>query len=179
MVRNYSTTYRAHKARKAAFVVVCLLMLAVGWFVGGPAVWARAAEKETTCWIMMKPDDWVILRMYASKKAREVGRLEAGDSFTTDGKTKNGFLHVLDRGECDCWVYAGYVVFEEPTEIMEQYIVCSNSRVACRRWMDGELVARHPWAINGSEMTVYYIADDCACTSRGYIKAEYLEVNPQ
>ena len=173
-----STTKNNRNARRILFAVACALILLIGWF-HGPVVWAKSEEKEVTAWIMMKPGDCVNLRMTPSRKGREVGLLEPGDSFTTDGKVKDGFVHVLDRGDCDCWVYAGYVVFEEPEEIMEQYIVCSNSRVACRRWMDGELVARHPWAVNGSELTVFFMADGWACTSRGYMKAEYLEVDPQ
>lgn len=179
MNRKYFTTFQSVKARRVLLIAACAAILLTGWFIGGPAVWARAEAKEVTAWIMMKPGDCVNLRMTPSKKGREVGLLEPGDSFTTDGKVKNGFVHCLDRGDCDCWVYAGYVVFEEPVEIMEQYIVCSRGRVACRRWMDGELVARHPWAVNGSELTVYYMADGWACTSRGYMKAEYLEVDPQ
>lgn len=174
---NYSTI--SNRKAQAAFVLLCAVILAAGWFIGGPAAWARAEEKEAVCWVMMKPGDWVNLRMTPSKKSTEVGRLFSGDRFTTDGKVKDGFVHVLDAGDCDCWVYAGYVVFEEPVEVMENYIVCSNGRVACRRWMDGELVARHPWAVNGSEITVFYTSDGWACTNRGYMRLEYLEVDPQ
>ena len=175
---SYFTTSEKRKSRRVLLIAACAVILLIGW-MHGPVVWAKSEEKEVTAYIMMKPGDCVNLRMTPSRKGREVGLLEPCDSFTTDGRVTNGFLHVLDRGDCDCWVYAGYVTFEEPVAVMEHYIVCSNGRVACRRWMDGELVARHPWAVNGSELTVFYMADGWACTSRGYLKAEFLEVDPQ
>jgi hypothetical protein len=62
---------------------------------------------------------------------------------------------------------------------MEQYVCVSNARVACRRWMNGPKVDRSPWLSNGSNVIVFSIADGWACTSRGYVMAKYLEVDPK
>lgn len=176
----FDMNYTRHKNQKKAFLVITVLLISVCVFLAHYAgIRARAEEQEVTCWIMCKPGGFVNLRMWASRKAAEVGRLDCGDSFKTDGKTRNGFVHCLDRGDCDCWVWAGNVVFEEPQLIGEKYTVIAKNRVACRRWIDGPQIEQKPWILNGTDVDVFVMADGWAVTSRGYIKSEWLEADPE
>jgi len=180
---RYSTT-SMRKTQVALVLLVAVILICVLHF-GGRAVWARAEEEnELQCWVMCrpaigdKPGDYVNLRLWASKDTSTCGFLEAGDTFHTDGKTKNGFVHVLDRGDADCWIFAGYVVFEEPVVCLENYVCVSKGRVAIRKWIDGPQNPAHPWLRSGSEVFVYMISGDWAYTSKGFIQAKYLEAAP-
>ena len=108
--------------------------------------------------------------------------LECGDSFETDGENRNGWFRVMNRGECECFIYCGYVVTDEPKPIGENYVCVAKNRVACRRWVDGPQIednGRPRWLVNGSNVSVFYIAEGWAVTSRGYIQSEWLEVDPE
>lgn len=132
-----------------------------------------------TCWVMCKPGDYVNVRMTPSTHAEAVGYLEACDSFRTDGSSANGFIRVFGIGEHgEGWVFAGYVSTEEPEPVFQRYVCVSNSRVRCRRWMNGKLT-QNPWITNGSNVDVFYMADGWAMTSRGYIRSQYLEADPE
>ena len=143
-------------------------------------VWMRFAPgkaEEYNAWVMCK--GYVNLREEPNKKSRTCGFLDAGDGFVTDGKTKNGFLHVLDAGECSCWVYAGYVVRSQPTMVNEYYVVVAKQQVLCRKCVGGRRIkGRLGWMKNGSRVRVYWISEDWALTARGYIRTEWLEVDP-
>jgi hypothetical protein len=141
----------------------------------------RAEDVTTTCWALCQPGDHVNLRIDPKKDSASVGWLECGDSFQTDGESINGWLRVLDAGECECWIYSGYVIEEQPEKIGENYVCVARDRVACRRWVDGPQIRINghlSWLKNGSTVSVFYIAGDWAVTSRGYIRAEWLEVDP-
>lgn len=158
----------------AGFVVV---LIALVWFGFG-----MAAEQTLTCWVMCQPGDHVNLRMEPKKDSKCVGWLECGDSFETDAGNKNGWIRVLNRGECECWIYCGYVVTEEPEAIGENYVCVARNRVACRRWVNGPQIednGRRRWVVNGSNVSVFYMAEGWAVTSRGYIQSEWLEVDPE
>lgn len=139
------------------------------------------ADDTTTAWALCKPGAQVNVRRSATKESEICGFLEVGDEFRTDMKTRNGFLHVIGVGEFgDGWVYLGFVSTEKPEPVFENYCVIAINRVACRRWCDGPQVSgRLRWAYNGSDVQVFYIADGWAVTSRGYIKAEFLECDPR
>ena len=67
-------------------------------------------------------------------------------------------------------------------EVGENYVCVAKSRVACRRWVNGPQIednGRPRWLVNGSNVSVFYIAEGWAVTSRGYIQSEWLEVDPE
>lgn len=153
------------------------VLIAAAWFTCG-----RAAEKPViTCWIVCQPGDHVNVRETPSKKGRQTGFLECGDAVQTDAESRNGFIRVYGVGEgAEGWVYSGYVSTAEPVEVFENYVCVAKKRAACRRWLDGpQIEGRTGWIYNGSTVSVFYIAGDWAVTSRGYIKSEWLEVNPE
>ena len=100
--------------------------------------------------------------------------MDPGDRIEIDGKTKDGFAHIVSP--MDGWVWAGNVVFSEPEQVNRTAYVTAKKRVACRRWVDGPKVDSKPYLISGSEVRVYWQSADWAVTSRGYIKTEWLEV---
>ena len=140
-----------------------------------------ADSPDLTCWILCKPKGIVYVRRNPAKASEMVGRLECGDEIKTDGKTRNGWIHVNGIGEFGSgWVYCGFVSLEQPEKIDEQYVCVAKKQVACRRWMDGpQISGKLGWLHNGSNVAVFYIADGWAVTSRGYIKAEFLEADPR
>ena len=174
---NY-TTIRSKKT--IIFALIAAVVLAVTCVVHAGNLAARAEEQLITCWVMCKPGDYVNVREWASTSAQAVGYLESGDSFQTDGSSRNGFIKAIELGECsESWVYSGYVVTEEPVPVFENYSCCAIKRVAIRRWMGGPKVEKTPWLVNGSDVSVFYIADGWAITNRGYIQSEWLEADPE
>ena len=176
--------YNTSGNKRTGFIVIVSLLAVVvaliGWTIGTNANRAAAEDGMVKVWVMCKPGSYVIVRRNPSKKAMEVGRLDPGDWVMTDGESSNGFIKVYGIGENGVgFVYSGFVVTEEPRAVMENYICTSNARVACRRWIGGPKVERTPWIKNGSNVTVFYQADEWSCTSRGFIKSEYLEADPE
>ena len=183
---NYNTN-NTNRARKALIILICAVILAgIVYRVAYGAILEAMDGQTITCWILCQPNDpkdgghYVNARIAPSTNSEAVGYLENGYSFQTDAKNKNGFLRAYGIGENGmAWIYAGFVVTEEPEIINERYVCVSNGRVAIRRWMNGPRVAGTGWLTNGSNVYVYAIADGWAITNRGYIMAEYLEVDPE
>ena len=181
--------YNTNNTPRARFILMVLLIAII---VAGIAYLvcsaANAASVENTmvkCWIMCKPGkpgecSYVYAHRTPDKRSEIVGRLDFGDYFMTDAESKNGFIWADGIGEYgEAWIYCGYVVTEEPKIVNEQYVCVAKTRVACRRWMGGPKVEKTPWLTNGSNVFVYAIADGWAVTNRGYIKSEWLEVDPE
>ena len=172
---TYSTTINGRRARILTGVLA--LVLAVIAFTGNyGAIRARAEETTTNAWALCKPGTYINIRLWPSKHATEVGFLDPCDRVEIDGRTKDGFAHVVYP--VDGWVFAGYLTFSEPQEIGATYAVVARRRVAARRWIDGPQMGQKPWLINGSEVAVFYMSEDWAITSRGFVMSEYLEAAP-
>ena len=164
--------YTTSCAKRTVLVLLLVVAMAAGYFTGDALFKARAEDVTTPAWVICK--DYVVVRMWASRRATEVGQLDPCDPIEIDGKTKDGFAHIV--APMDGWIHAGYITFSEPQKIDETGVVVAKKRVAARRWCDGPQVDSRPWLICGSEVKVYYMSDDWACTSRGYVKSEWLEV---
>ena len=175
---NHRNKYSIFSKEKivAAVVLVALIIVAT---VALTLSFCKGEEQLVTVYTLCKPGSQVIVRRTPAKNAMEVGYLEVGDSFLTDGSSSNGYIRCYGIGEYgEGWVYCGFVTEYEPEPVFETYCCVAKTRVACRRWMNGPKTSL-PWLTNGIDVQVFYIAGDWACTSRGYIKAEYLEVDPQ
>lgn len=171
-MRKYSTFFRARKA----LAILAALILAIGvFFTSYAGIRARAEETTAYAWALCKT--YINIRLWPSTEATAVGYLDPCDRVEVDGRTKSGFAHVVYP--VDGWVYAGYLTFSEPQAVGEKYIVVAPRRVAARRWVDGPQMGTKPWLINGSEVTVLYMSEDWALTTRGYVKSEWLEVDPE
>ena len=150
------------------FLIIALAMILVT--VG--IVLAEERDITTKAWVIC--ENYVNIRDWPSKGATGAGQLDPCDTVEVDGRTKNGFAHIV--APVDGWVWAGNLVFSEPEKVGATAYVTANKRVACRRWVDGPQVESKPWLINGSTVQVFYMSAEWACTSRGYIQSEWLEV---
>ena len=165
---NYTTE---KVVRTTLIFILAALVVFAGYVIG-----SARADKPLTCWALCKPGTQVNVRRTPDKRGQVVGYLEVGDSFQTDGVSKNGYLRALGIGEFgEAWIYCGYTVTEKPEAVYENYSCVAKNRVAVRKWVEGPQVS---WLKNGSEVQVFYIAGDWAVTSRGYVQHEWLEVAP-
>jgi len=175
---NYNTSNNK-RARKILIILLAMIIIAGTVYLAAlSANAAYASERLIKCWVLCQPGSQVVVRRTPSKNAMEVARLEVGDWFETDATASNGYIRCYGIGEYgEGWIYCGYVATEEPKEVNGTYCCVAKNRVACRRWMDGPQTS-NPWLKNGSDVKVYHIAGEWACTARGYIKSEYLEADP-
>ena len=172
MNRRYYTTFSPFT--KALVLILAAVLLFASYAIATEINRAHAETVYATGYILCK--DYVIIRQWASRHAVEIGQLDPCDTVEIDGKTKDGFAHIVSP--VDGWVHAGYITFSKPEEIGMTGVVVAKKRVAARRWCDGPQVNSKPWLVTGSEVKIYYMSDDWACTSRGYVKSEWLEVAP-
>ena len=166
------------KRKIIPFVLACVVLFTSVFMLWQNHLAASAEDSFVTCWVMCKPGSRVNVRR--TPGGAEIGYLECGDWFETDAVETDGWIRCYGIGEYgEGWVYCGYVTTEEPEAVFEQYVCCAVKRVAIRRWMNGPRIERTPWLTNGSNVDVFYIADGWACTSRGDIQSEWLEVSPR
>lgn len=129
-------------------------------------------------YIMCKPEpgNMVYVRSKPRTNASVVVWLEFGSYVKTDGKEKNGFVHVVDLAaeETEGWVYAGFLVPDEPIAITFKARV--NGRVNARKCVDGKRIAT---LYDGKVVTVYACSAEWCVTNKGYVMREWLtEVEP-
>ena len=184
-MKNPSKHYSIFDKEKIlAFVVFLAVLITV--VVAITVSVCKGEDALVKCWVMCKPENhdhtinYVHVRRVPSKTGMEVGYLDAGDWFMTDGTSADGWIRCYDIGEYgEGWVYCGFVTEYEPEPVFETYCCVAKTRVACRRWMNGPKIERTPWLANGSNVDMFYIAGDWALTSRGYIMSKYLEADPR
>ena len=156
--------------------IALLIIIIIAALFANIWVLNHAHAEEQECWILCQPDSWVYARTSPNKKSMELGRLECGDMIYTDGKVKNGFLHVygltFELGEG--WVHKGYVVYDEPYAPNQiDTIIKSNGRVSARRTIGGK---RRCWVKNGQSIKVYMISYEWSVTNKGFIKTKFIEI---
>ena len=177
---NYTTNNRTSARKILLIVLAAAILCAAVYHIAYGRIVARAEDTLITCWAMCKPGSYVTVRRSPQKSAMQVGYLDPCDDFQTDGKTSNGYIHVIGIGEYgEGWAYCGYVSTEKPEKVFEQYVCVSRARVKCRRWIYGPQVANYGWLTNGSNVQVFYRTSEWSVTNRGYIKSEWLEVDPE
>ena len=158
-------------AKKIVLIAICIAVALASYNIASRINDAHAETVTTTGYIMCK--SYVLIRMWPSRKAQEVGQLDPCDTVEIDGRTKDGYAHIV--APCDGWVHAGYIVFSEPKAVNATATVTAPKRVACRKWCDGPTVDERPYLITGSEVKVYWLSQDWAITNRGFVKTEWLE----
>lgn len=172
--KNYSIFC---KEKIVAFIAIIVVILIASIAIG--ASLCHSENALVKCWILCKPGSQVNVRRTPSKTGQEVGFLEVGDWFETDGCCSNGFVRCFGIGEFgEGWIYAGYVSEYEPEPVFDTYCCVAKNRVACRKWMNGPRTS-NPWLKNGSDVRVFYMTEEWAITARGYIQSEWLEADPR
>ena len=133
-----------------------------------------AVADDYKVFILCNPESHVNVREKPKNGSAKTGWIMFGDSVLTDGKTKNGYLHVLcitENGEG--WIKAGYAIQDQPVKVSARAAVCASGRVMSYRNAGKNKLG---WVPLLAEMAVYALSDEWAVTSRGYIRREYLEV---
>ena len=163
------------KQMKKKVAIAAALILLVGFLLGTLIIRVQAEEQTITAWVLCQPGDYVNARTGHSRRSQSTGRFETGDELELDGKTDDGFVHVvgpnLESG--DYWVYVGYVAMDEPEWYGDEMEVIGTARVAARKNMTGEV---RKWLQPGDKVMVYWITEEWAVTNRGFIRTEWLEV---
>lgn len=175
--------------RKTKVIIITLLvgvfayLIIEGCWIGNLiCIFASEAEAEEMegrqCWVLCMPDGIVNVRSKPKKNAEAFGGAMCGADMLTDGKMRNGFLHVYDipAEENEGWISARYIVYDEPEAVNAEMIVRAEGRVACRKWIAGKITG---WVRNGDAVTVYFLSEEWAVTSRGYIMTEFLEAEAE
>lgn len=136
----------------------------------------QIAEAEETRFILCnpKPENHVAIRRSPRKGSEETGRLDCGDPILTDGKTRNGYLHILGMTEDgEGWVHTGYVVDDKPLIERCNATIAASGRVMSYRRISGK---RNGWLNVCMDVKVYARSDEWAVTSKGFVRTKYLEV---
>ena len=165
------------KEKIVAGILMVIVLILIGIGIG---TYCRG-ETLATVYVMCKPGSRVTVRAKPDGGAAETGYLDCGDSFQTDAEEKDGWIRCYGAGE-NGWVYSGYVSTEPVQKIGQRYVCVAKKQVACRRWCGGPQIVvdgKKQWLKNGQNVDVFVMGDGWAVTSRGYIKSEWLEVDPE
>ena len=118
--------------------------------------------------------DYVNVRPFPNRKGDELGRFECGTRVWLDGRKRNGFLHVVNTGLEDAgWIYAGFIVYDEPEKMCRSAVIVSKGRLAARKYVNGK---RTRWLKPLAHLIVYAWSDEWCVTNCGYVKSQYLEL---
>ena len=149
-------------------VIACILifLLLIAFLAGCGA--------EIECYAICNPESHIWIRRSPKKGSDEIGYLDCGDNFKTDGKTKNGFIHVIGMTEYgEGWVHKGYVVYDKPEIVNCRGTVAATGRVKLQRYVGGKRIG---YIKVCEDVKVFAISEDWAVTNRGFIKLKYLEL---
>lgn len=148
--------------------VLIFLLIVISLFA-----WGAQAEEEGY-YVLCRPESMVNVRSRPKKNAPVVGWVAFGTFVKTDGKEKNGFVHVIDLAaeEPEGWIYAGFLTWDKPRD--EKYsAVVWGGRLIARSCIDGKQVCV---LREGKTVTVYARCNQWAVTDKGYVMCDYLRV---
>ena len=165
-------TNRTNRAREILTILLAAVVVAgILWVITG-----EGRADTATAWVICQPGDYINVRERASTKSGAIGRLDPGDEIHITGNTGNGFAEIADmplETGSGAWVYAGYIVLDEPELYMDEMEVIGTARVAARRNCCGDIRC---WLEPGTVVQVFWKSEEWCVTNRGFIRTEYLEV---
>ena len=133
-----------------------------------------AFSESSDKYIICNPESYVLVRKSPKNTAEATGRLDCGDTIQTDGKQKDGFLHILGVTEFgEGWVFQGYIVDDEPMIEQGKATVTANGRVAARKYIGSK---EYKWVKVCTDVKLLARSEEWAVTDKGFIKTEYLEL---
>lgn len=133
----------------------------------------KALADDEGYFILCKPDGAVNVRNRPQKTASVVGWVMFGTYVRTDGKTRNGFVHVIDLAAevTEGWVYSGYLVYDRPR--CEEYTAeVWGGNVMARSCIKGK---RLRTLREGQAVTVYARSNAWAVTNKGFVMCDWLK----
>lgn len=173
--KNYTTSAENRKD----FLYMLCGVIAIGILIGVAlaAMMFSVACADGERWVLCQPKEmpggYLNIREQPKKDANIEGWLFLGDQVETDGKTKNGFTHIINASteSGDGWVASRYLM-EIPVKVatVTGWIDC-NGRVAARQQPGGK---RNRWMYPGDEVTVYAYGAEWTLTNKGFIRSEYV-----
>lgn len=130
--------------------------------------------EDSLVFILCDPKTPVNVRISPKTGATKItGRMDFGDWVETDGKKKNGFLHVYAGDAGEGWIHTGYIVEDQPQRVTARASISANGRVKGYHRIGSK---KFRWLNIGDEVRVYGMSDDWAFTNKGYVRTKYLEV---
>lgn len=153
-------------------IYVLILMILFSTAYGLTRAAQGEAEERTPVWILCQPGDYVNAREKPKKKSGIAGRMDAGFSTWTDGTETNGFTKIDGFESNSAWVFSGYVTDEEPEYIGREYMIISEYKVLCRKWINGP---RRCYVREGDLVTVYWWTKTWCVTNKGFVRSEYVD----
>jgi len=160
--------------KRDVILFVGLLIISMFLFLAVYGLNQAGAESDGY-FVLCDPTSYVNARIQPKKAAEIAGRYECGDFVETDGKERNGFVHIVNCSfeYTDAWVSKRYLVKSEPIISETVATIRAKGRVAARRWVNGK---RKSWMKPGTTITVYAMSEEWSVTSRGFVQTRYLEV---
>ena len=157
-------------------ILVAAILIVVFTFLRN----AGLAEEEdpyadcTKIWVLCRDDTYVCVREKPRKTSDAFGGALNCSMLKTDGKEKNGFLHVVDvAAEASTgWISKQYIVYDPPEKMSQKALVVSNGRLAARKGINGKI---RKWLKPMTEVTIQYWSSEWCLTNYGYVQTEYLE----
>lgn len=157
--------------RKVLIIMATVFALVIAIILG--EIWLNsAAAEEDEYFILCRPGSRVNVRKNPRKTAPVTAWVECGQPITVD-KEKNGFVHVIGLAseEPEGWIFAGYVVDEEPM-IMKYEAEIWEGDVIARKSVNGKRARKLK---EGQIVTVYAKTHIWAATSKGFIRCDWLK----
>ena len=157
----------------AEFALLALIILALITACEWAFSQVRAEKATETRWVFCR--DTLLVREGTKKTFPATGELEPGTMVFTDGKVRNGYIHLigLANESGDGWARKIYIVDEEPEVLNCRAEVISKGRLAARKSIGGEL---KKWLKPGSNLTAYIATSEWCITDSGYVMMKYIEI---
>ena len=152
--------------KRIIFIAVGGLLVAV-FLIFAMTVYNDCFAEEEVRYVLCRPGVEVNVRYSPRKGSEIIGNLDCGDAVRTDGKEKNGYVHItgLTFEYSEGWIYKGLLIAERPYVKEWQCQIVTGTRVAARHYIGGK---RKGWIKPGAEWSI---------TNRGYVKTEFLTLN--
>ena len=135
------------------------------------------AEGTESVWVLCDPDSYVCIREAPRKSSFAVGGATCGSRLETDGKTKAGYLHLVNvpAEDCEGWISAQFIVYDEPYPMDRTATVVSNGKLAVRKGIGGKV---KKWLKPMEDsVRIRWWSEEWCLTTVGYVQTEFLELD--
>ena len=138
---------------------------------------SAAISEDAVYYVICKPGSEVNVRARPELHSPIAGTKYFGDAVIVD-REKNGFAHVtnLFSEYSDGWIYKGLLTEDKPVEVYQEAQIMADGIVFGRKYCGGKVIHKLK---DGTGVMVYAVGEEWCVTNYGYIKTEFLTINPQ
>ena len=138
---------------------------------------SAAIADDEVYYVICKPGSEVNVRTRPELHSPIAGTKYFGDAVIVD-REKNGFAHVtnLFSEYSDGWIYKGLLTEDKPVEVYQEAQIMADGIVFGRKYCGGKVIHKLK---DGTGVMVYAVGEEWCVTNYGYIKTEFLTINPQ